>query len=149
MTNWREAAEKYQKAQPEFILAEWQRKIEHAAAQLADFLGSSLGKEALGLLKASRRLIVFGEDDSTSANIRTWFLCRHGLQQTCGVGGLAGAYTRDCSSSVCRKIDAIEAVESAVKYGHKDPENLIRWLREELDKIAAAAPEPGTAQLRG
>lgn len=38
-------------------------------------------------------------------------------------------------------IKPLEAVEAAAKYGNKDPESLVRWLRDELDKIAAAAPD--------
>lgn len=146
MKNWREAAEKYRQAHPEMIKEEQNQKLRRAAQQLQEFLDSPLGKEALELLGASGRHIDFGVDDSTSAHVLVWYLDGTGLHLNSGRGGLSAAYSKNPSEPTISNISAEDAVLAAYEHGEYDPEQLMRRLREELDQIADAAPEPEPAK---
>lgn len=140
MADWREAAEKYRQAQPAVAQDAQKQRCEHAARQLQEFLASPLGLEALELLKASRRHIIFGEDPPESGHTVVYFLDGEGLRQSCEASGSWTAYSTSVPQPHLSSVSALEAVQVAAKYGRKNPDGLIRWLREELDKIAVAAP---------
>jgi hypothetical protein len=140
MENWREAAEKYRQAQPAVAQDAQKQRCEHAARQLQELLASPLGLEAIELLKASRRHIIFGEDPPEGGHTVVYFLDGEGLRRSCEASGTWTAYSTSVPQPKLFPISALEAVQVAVKFGRKDPDGLIRWLREELDKIALAAP---------
>ncbi|MFA4954103.1 MAG: hypothetical protein WC641_02230 [Patescibacteria group bacterium] len=140
MENWREAAEKYRQAQPAVAQDAQKQRCEQVARKLQDFLVSRLGLEALELLKASRRHIIFGEDPPEGGHTVVYFLNGEGLRQSCEASGMWTAYSASVPRPSLSLISALEAVQAAVKFGRKDPDGLLRWLREELDKIALAAP---------
>ncbi len=141
MANWRDAAELYRQAH--LIVAEAKRdeKFNHVAEQLHDFLASDLGAEARELLKASCKWIELGREKVPGTDlVNTYILAEWGLAKHSTSDRQLDE--DDGRTVIISGIKPLEAVEAAARLGNKDPENLIRWLREELDKIAAAAPEP-------
>ncbi|MFA5185074.1 MAG: hypothetical protein WC551_01155 [Patescibacteria group bacterium] len=149
MANWREAAELYRQAQ--VIVEEEKRdeRLNHVAEQLHDFLASDLGAEALELLKASNRYIVFGYKLRVGGSAIMYLLSGHGCCTSNYIDGYVPAHSDVfVPGPILDPIEPYTAVEAALKHGHKDPETFMPWLREELDKIAAAAPEPVAQQRR-
>ena len=140
MANWREAAEKY-RHHARIVVSEVKRDEEfiHAAEQLHDFLASDLGAEARDLLKASCSWIEFGRESVPGTD----FVSRYVLSEWGLIWFMSPKTLDDDTDSVLiTEITTQVAVNVAVRLGNKDPDDLIRWLSGELDKIAAAAPEP-------
>ncbi len=124
MSNWSEAAEKYRRARR---LEEPVDEVERAARELDEFLYNLQGFAALRLLRASQKRIIFCR---TGHRGEEWFLDERGLQRT---------YERGCTV-LTENIRAESAIKTCVQHSASRPGDLIRFLRVELDKIAAAAP---------
>lgn len=145
MANWRDAAELYRQAQ---VIVEKEKrdgKFAHVARQLQEFLDSPLGTEALGLLRASGKGIrLAGSQDDMGGIIYT--LSSDGLlrcisERSCWCRSDEDDDPEERRQTVS-KATALEVVQAVAGYRERDPETLLRWVYEELDKIAAAAPRP-------
>jgi hypothetical protein len=118
-------------------------KMNAAAKELDAFLKSKSGQIAIHhLLRVANKHIVFGKTEAQHPRsyVRTFVL-------TGGMGGglwmfedksSGGIVTTEYVSS--SSIEAITAIEVAVKYKHMEPEAVMSWLYAELDKFADSIP---------
>ncbi len=136
MKDYKAAAEKYRLADKEVIAAQLKQACELARNQLRDFLDQPLGKEAKDMLRASKKSIEFGLTKGAHSDIK-YFLDGSGTHMS---------YMREDDSPHTEIVEILEAVTVAVENAKCAPENFMRWLGEELDKIADAAPEPSEKQ---
>lgn len=113
-------------------------------SSLEDFLNSPDGKAGLELLYASEKTISFGEYWIGSGHNRLfheYFLNGTGLYLS--VSGLPYEDSRPYQQvTETRSITSEEAVDMYSKYSNSNITGFMPWLRAELDKIAAAAPQP-------
>ena len=143
MANWRDAAGLYRQAQVIVEKEKQDEKLHLVAEQLHDFLASDLGAEARELLKASCKWVELGREDVPGTGlVAIYSLAEWGLVRYTTRDRSQETEDDDAATVIINGITAQEAVDAAARLGNKDPESLVRWLREELDKIAAAAPEP-------
>ncbi|MBI5654397.1 hypothetical protein HZC53_01955 [Candidatus Uhrbacteria bacterium] len=144
MANWRDAADKYRQAQPDEVKAARDQQILALAQELDMFLKSGEGVLALELLKASGRHIILGEEQPEGGFTTVYFLNGDGLRKSDEAAGTWTAYAspNQIPAPKLSPITLGEAAKAALTLGRKQPGELVHWLREELDKIAAAAPEP-------
>ena len=162
---WLEAAQRYRKAEEQKQQEVSQQQVYQQqkerervqedrwrleAANIADvaraldqFLTSQEGQSAMALLGAAKRHIIFGEEcEGGIADVA--FIDASGLQRSIEAGRVGWAYHKLGGGEVPKpRISAItawDAVQSAVWNSKKKPREVLPWLRDELDKIADAAP---------
>lgn len=145
MANWREAAELYRQAQAVVEKDKQDEKIARVARQLQEFLDSQPGRDACELLDASNQAVYFAREvypDGPKAKVVVnYYLYWRGLM-LCRSRDLEDPDDSEMEGVWAATITALDAVRAAAKFGNRDPDKLLDWLRAELDKIAAAAPHP-------
>ena len=155
MQNWKTAAQAYQKnaerqrqqttsllpARKEQEERERQDMAElmQAVTDLQQFIAND-GPAALELLSASKRHIILGENNDGGGMTTVYFLGDKGLQMSVEPSGTRLAYMKEIPAAKIRDISVIETVTAATTLGCKNSQELVAWIRDELDKIAAAAP---------
>jgi hypothetical protein len=113
-------------------------QISAAARELQEFLRSDEGRLALALLKAAKRHIIFGEERE-DGYAQVAFIDGGGIQRSIEPGGESWAYHRgEIPKPIISPITAHAAVEAAVCFTKKKPNEVVPWLLGELDKIADA-----------
>lgn len=117
-------------------------KIAQVATDLHMFMRSEEGRSALALLLESGRHLIFGEDHAGGGYGTVYFINGTGLHRSIEVMGTWQLYSSEVRKPEISPIPEREAVYAAVQYGGKNPNEIMPWLRAELDKIAAAAPQP-------
>ncbi len=155
--NWNDAAARYQAANRQKLREQLVQatpvalpapkpdnslEIAQAATDLHTFMRSEEGRSALALLQESRRHFIFGEDSDGGGYGTVYYLDGTGLHRSIEAMGMWVAYSKEVAKPKISSITAHEAVTAAVENGRKKPSEIISWLRAELDKIAAAAPQP-------
>jgi hypothetical protein len=143
MTDWREAAARYRKAQSSEKRIALNNEIEKTAHDLAWFLNSEKGDEALKLLAASGLHIIFGTEKAGNGKIAVYLLNGTGLWKSVEATGSSAAYEKQRPSPQLSGIDAMAAITVAVNPetgGGRSPDRIMAWLRNELDAIAERAP---------
>lgn len=114
-------------------------QIAEVGRDLEQFLKSPEGLAALALLGAAKRHIIFGEERGDGC-ARVFFIDVAGLQRSDEPHGVWMAYTKEkLPEPKISSVTAINAVQAAVWYGGKKSNEVLAWLRGELDKIADAA----------
>lgn len=142
MKNWRDAAENFKKmragedadrqAKEQAKRISEQRleeEISRAAAELAEFLESQPGKDALELIGASGKNLHIAQVLPSRGWSMYYFFSPRGLRW-CHLG--------DPSEPLSPEY----AIRGFVETLKRQPAEFMPWLREELDKIAATALEP-------
>lgn len=139
-SKWSQAAEKYQAAK--ITASTKEAAIASAVAELEEFMLAD-GETAMKLLGASGKSIELAEQSETSSFVVVYFFDGNGLQSVAGSVGLGAAYASFGGKTEQPKpspITAEDAIRAAVEYGGKKPEEVVPWLRSELDRIASEAP---------
>ncbi len=109
----------------------------YAADDLQKFMNSDEGAAAKALLAASNRHIIFGEE-SEGGFANVVFIDRNGLQRSYEASGMWVAYSTNVPEPRISPVQPHEAIQAAVYYSRKKPNEVMTWLRAELDKIANA-----------
>ena len=155
LNDWRAATKAYTKAQEKagrvFFLKtntspspkQGDVTRSETVSSLEDFLNSPDGIAALQLLYASKKTISFGEYKTGSgygALYHEYFLNGTGLYLS--ISGLPYTHSRLYQQvTETRSITSEEAVDIYSKHTSSNITGFMPWLRAELDKIAAAAPQ--------
>lgn len=116
-------------------------EIASVATDLHVFMRSEEGRSALALLQGSGRHLIFGEDYEGGGYGTVYFINGTGLHRSIEAMGMWQLYSSEVRKPDISPIPEREAVYAAVQYGGKTPSEIMPWLRAELDKIAAAAPQ--------
>lgn len=117
-------------------------QIEQAAEDLEKFLSSPDGGRALALLGAAKRHIIFGEE-SEGGEAHVTFIDSAGLGYSVEPSGWWTAYAKkeDLKPPRAMLASPRQAIQAALWHSKRKPLEVLPWLRQELDKIADAAPE--------
>lgn len=116
-------------------------QIARAATDLHEFMNSEEGDRANNLLNWSGCCIIFGLDHDPGGHDTIYYLDADGLHRCSQTMGIWVASASHVARPRIKSATTNEVIEAAVQYGGKNPSEIIPWLRAELDKIAAAAPE--------
>lgn len=164
--NWHEAANAYRKEAEKPRLKEAEppkpvkmgpvgptpSEIDAAVHDLEAFLRSEDGAAARTLLATSGRHINFGETREGGGYETVYYIDGTGLHSSYEAFGTWTAYARtnEVPSPRISAITAREAIEAATAIhdmvnARKKPAEVVSWLREELNKIAAKAPRDAAA----
>jgi hypothetical protein len=103
--------------------------------ELEEFMKSDEGEAAKELLAATGRHIIFGET-SGCGRVSVYFLNDKGLQQSIEVAGSAAAYSGQPPRVNAILADVAIRAATHPEIGAKQPEEVMPFLRAELDKIA-------------
>lgn len=112
-----------------------------AATELREFIDSTYGNIVVHqLLPAANKHVVFGKSDQVHP--------RSGITIIALTGGPLGGLValKDDMDHTGRPVVSMRhilpenVVEAAVKYSHMEPEAIMPWLLNELDKIADSIP---------
>ena len=118
--------------------------VAQTVTALERFLNSADGIAAKKLLTESRRHIIFGEERDGSYT-EVYYLDGEGLGKSFEAAGMWVAYATPGTvpAPQLSTITARQAIEAAInpRIGGKQPEEVMPWLRAELDQIANHAPE--------
>ena len=121
-------------------------EINYGAVKLDEFM-NSYGDDAIELLLASNRRIIFGEDRTNNRLRIVYYIGGHGLIQSIDPLGVYDSYMGiwiqydDDIKGTMSPITSVHAIEAAVNYGDKKANEVVDWLKVELDKIAMAVLE--------
>ncbi len=139
-TNWGVATERFKRAKQKPVTLQ-EHNITRCAKALAQFLKSEEGLVALDMLRESDRHIIFGEEDIGSGHTEVFMLNGGGLMQSQEATGTWVAYQKTPSKPTLTPISAEKAVWAFFQLKKKEPDEVMKWLREELNAIAMTAPE--------
>lgn len=118
-----------------------QEQIYRGMEQLSAFLDDH-GSDAMALLKASGRHIIFGESRDGGGFSVVYMINGDGLHQCVESTSVSATFGAGSNPRpVPTKISILKATEAAVRYGGKRGTEVVKWLKTELDKIAEAAPK--------
>jgi hypothetical protein len=156
MANWQDAARRYREA-AQIKTQETQQTAQlgyekplhspadvlQATRELEQFLRSDEGRAALDLLTASNRHINFGEEYEGGGSSVVFFIDGTGLNRSIEASGTWTVYAKEVPKPKITPITAKEAIEAAInpRMGGKKPNEVMTWLRSQLDAIASHAPE--------
>jgi hypothetical protein len=141
---WLQAAEQYRLAESEKPKAEpvqqdarvqddtWRLKaaqIAEAGRELDQFMKGAEGQAAMALLGAAKRHIIFGEN-AEGGHATVFLVDSTGLHRSV-----------ESSGSGISPASACDAVQAVVFHRGKKAEEVISWLREQLDMITVLAPQ--------
>jgi hypothetical protein len=115
-------------------------EINKAIRELEEFMKSDEGEAAKELLAATGRHIILGEAPG-AGSVTVYFLNDKGLQQSIEVTGSAAAYSRQQPRVHAILADAAIKAATHPEIGAKQPEEVMPFLRAELDKIAEGIKE--------
>jgi len=117
-----------------------QRDIDRGTSELEQFMRTE-GRAAMELLRASKRHLIFGEENGGGGCGTVQYIDGNGLQQSVEAMGSWGVYAKEVPKPKLSSITARQAVEAAVYRGGKRGTEVVSWLRDALDSIASAAPK--------
>jgi hypothetical protein len=161
--DWKEATSAYRQAKPatstlpdraEQVAIEEKEhqtvlELEQGVQALTTFMKTH-GDDAKALLGASEKHITIAVDSDGGGFRTVSFIDRNGLQSvTERAGSMAAAYHAVVLSGVRAMVSkpelvvpcsVTEVVTAAMIHAGKKPEDIVGWLRAELDKIASEAP---------
>jgi hypothetical protein len=151
--NWVNAARRYKEieaAKPKPAPAPQQERVQAdtwrlQAAQIADaghelerFIKSEEGRAAMELLGAAKRHLIFGEQ-AEGGYAEVFFIDANGIQKSYEAHGTWTVYTKEkLPEPKISRATSRDAVQAAVWYAQRKPEEVVTWLRSELDKLANA-----------
>lgn len=115
-------------------------EVAQAAISLHEFMNSEEGDRATNLLNWSNRCVIFAQYDQGGYGA-IYYLDVDGLHRCSQAVGAWVASSSQVTRPKIKTVTTNAIVEAAVQYGGKNPSEIIPWLRAELDKIAAAAPQ--------
>ena len=112
------------------------------ARDLATFIANAEGLAAKALLAASKRHINFGESYEGGGYGQVWFFDGTGFNRSDEAMGTWIAYAKEVPVPKITPMTAREAAEAAIdpRRGAKKPDEVMAWLRSQLDIIAEQAP---------
>lgn len=100
------------------------------------------GSDAMALLKASSRHIIFGESRDGGGFSVVYLMNGDRLHECIESTSMSAAFgTGNNPRPIPTRITVQQAIEAAVNHGGKKATEVVDWLKAELDKIAEAAPE--------
>ncbi len=113
-------------------------QIAEAGRDLEQFVNSEEGRTAMELLGAAQRHLIFGEEaDGGYATV--FFIDGKGIQKSYEPHGTWTAYSKgNFPDPQISQATSREAAQAAVWYARRKPEDVVTWLRGELDKLADA-----------
>jgi len=151
--NWVDAARRYKEieaAKPKPVPAPQQERVQAdtwrlKAAQIADagrelerFVNSEEGRAAMELLGAAKRHLIFGEE-AEGGYAEVFFIDANGIQKSYEVHGTWTVYAKEkLPEPKISRATSQEAAQAAVWYARRKPEEIVTWLRGELNKLADA-----------
>ena len=136
-SKWEEAARKYEDAKQDVE----EKRIRSAGATLDMFIASEEGRSATRLLAASTYVIPLAEDGPEGGRTIVYALGKDGFVKITSAAGMHLTLGKADFEPIFEIIVGIEAVNAAVKYGRKKPEDVLNFIREKLDKVAEEAPK--------
>lgn len=115
-------------------------RLEHAAAaRLLEAFMQEEGVEAIELLAATEKRLIFGEESLEGGFRLVYLIDGGGLKRSVEVGP---AWTRDQEDDPMPSISPISvhgAIEAFVEYRRRPATAVAEWLNEQLDQIAQVA----------